>query len=138
MSIKPRPRPLSLHGAAPFIICLSGLDFLERIYLVHGSEYTCTLSSVKAYLSSTPDMGAGRALCLRSVFALCVFLHKSRKITVMIKCSRDAGNWRGSRPEFKHHQQNTSWTETLIDGRIDFASSLEIHVHDVTLGCDLM
>lgn len=117
MSIKPRPRPLSLHGAAPFIICLSGLDFLERIYLVHGSEYTCTLSSVKAYLSSAPDTGTGRALCLRSVFAFCVFLHKSRKLTVMTKRSSDAGNWRGSGPEFKHRQQNTAWTETLIDGR---------------------
>lgn len=126
MSIKPRPRPLSLHGAAPFIICLSGLDFLERIYLVHGSEYTCTLSSVKVYLSPTPDTGTGRALCLRSVFALCVFLHKSRRLTVVIKCSSDAGNWRGSGPEFKHHRQNTAWTETLIDGRIDFASPLEI------------
>lgn len=126
MSIKPRPRPLSLHGAAPFIICLSGLDFLERIYLARGSEYTCTPRPVKAYLSSTPDMGMGRALCLRSVFALCVFLHKSRKLTVMIKCGSDAGNWRGSGPEFKHRQQNTAWTETLIDGRIDFASSLKI------------
>lgn len=126
MSIKPRPRPLSLHGAAPFVICLSGLDFLERIYLVHGSECTCTLSSVKAYLSSAPDMGTGRALCLRSVFALCVFLHKSQKLTAVIRCSSDARKWRGSRPEFKHRQQNTAWTEILIDGRRDFASSLEI------------